>query len=58
MTKIVIMTDNKNLVYLDNNSNRTLKFESFLINFNFEIKHISGHSNQGANFLSRAALTQ
>ena len=45
MTQIVILTDNKNLVYLDNNSNRTLKFESFLMNFNFEIKNISGHSN-------------
>ena len=52
--KLIINSDNKNITRLNNNNNRTQRFKSLLLEFNAEIQHISGISNNCADFLSRA----
>ena len=52
-SKLQIFIDNKNVTFSKPNFNNTKKLKEMLVNFYFEIKHIEGHKNKEADYLSR-----
>ncbi|KAG0440449.1 Transposon Tf2-9 polyprotein [Dictyocoela muelleri] len=51
--KVIIYTDNKNLIYEKDLSNRVQRWKLLLEEYNYELKQIKGADNTMADFLSR-----
>ena len=51
--KVFILSDNKNLTFINKDSPRTRTFKYFLSQFKFEISHIPNKENLAADYLSR-----
>ncbi|KAG0441565.1 Retrovirus-related Pol polyprotein from transposon 17.6, partial [Dictyocoela muelleri] len=55
-SKIIIMTDNKNLTFKGDLSKRMNRWLLILEEFDYEIRHIMGTNNNEAHFLSRSMM--
>ena len=60
MRTFTVETDHKNLIWLDNKSyvnNKLANWKSILMGYSFNIRHIPGHSNCMADYLSRHTMS-